>query len=73
MKHKHIGTLIKSMRDRNHWSQAQMATALHLSKPTISLYEHFKRSISRRAVQSFMKLWALANAEEQRWLREWLK
>ena len=66
-----IGALVKKIRDRNHWSQAQMATALHVSCPTISLYEHNKRR--PRDVGTFLRLFSLANEEEQLTLREWAK
>jgi len=68
-----IGALVKQIRKRNGWSQTKMATALNVSKPTISLYEHGKRCPSKRAVQTFMRLFSLANAEEKAQLREWTK
>ena len=68
-----IGALVKQIRDRNHWSQTQMATALHVSKPTISLYEHNKRRPRKKAVRTFMRLFNLANENEKAILREWLK
>lgn len=68
-----IGSLIKEIRQQHHWSQAQMATALHVSKPTISLWEHNKRSIDPKVVQRYMRLFSLANAEQKRVLREWIR
>ena len=66
-----IGVLVRQIRKRKGWSQTQMAAALNVSKPTISLYEHDKRR--PRDVGTFLRLFNLATDEEKTILREWAK
>ena len=67
-----IGALVRQIREQRGWSQTQMAAALDVAKSTISLYEHNKRSPSKRAVQTFHRLFNLADDEGKALLRKWL-
>ena len=70
---KKLGALVRQIRKNRGWSQTEMAAALDVAKSTISLYEHDKRAPPKQAVQTFHRLFTLANDEEKALLRAWLK
>ena len=65
------GHIVRGMRKARGWSQAQLAEALQLSKPTISLYENHKRRPEKQAIRTFLRLFKIADEDEKAQLRDW--
>ena len=67
-----LGAIVKQMRRDKRMSQSQFAKTVNVSKSTISLYENGKRRPDPQAVNTFMRLFELADTTQKAQLREWL-
>jgi transcriptional regulator with XRE-family HTH domain len=67
-----LGAIVRQMRKDKRMSQSQFAKTVNVSKSTISLYENGKRRPDPQAVNTFMRLFELADTTQKAQLREWL-